>query len=74
MVPARGLLGTLREPTGVFELYVDGVEALSLTDLVTDDSETGEWYVGNLATQLQPRPNTLYVDDVTISATRRGGT
>lgn len=61
------------EATGVFELYVDGVEALSLTNLVTDDSESGEWYVGNLATELQPRPNTLYVDDVTISATRRGG-
>lgn len=60
-------------PTGTFELYVDGAQALSLTGLVTDDSESGEWYVGSLATELRPRPNTLYVDDVTLSATPRGG-
>jgi hypothetical protein len=59
--------------TGVFELYVAGTRALSLTDLVTDDSDRGEWYVGNFATALTPRPNTLYVDDVTISETRQGG-
>lgn len=63
-----------KDATGTFALYVDGVEALSLTDLSTDDSDAGaEWYVGNLATEVAPRPNTLYVDDVTISATRRGG-
>ncbi len=61
------------DPTGSFELYVNGTKALSLTDLVTDDSTAGEWYVGSLATELQPRPNTLYVDDVTLSATPRGG-
>ena len=61
------------DPTGTFALYVDGAEVLSLTNLVTDDSEAGEWYVGSLATALTPRPYTLYVDDVTLSATRRGG-
>lgn len=61
------------DPTGTFALYVNGVEALSLTDLITDDSEAGEWYVGSLATELRPQPNTLYVDDVTLSATPRGG-
>ena len=52
---------------------MNGLEVLSLTDLVTDDAEEVEWYVGNLATELSPRPNTLYVDDVSISATPRGG-
>lgn len=61
------------DATGTFELYVDGSRALSLTDLVTDDSAAGEWYVGSLATELEPRPNTLYVDDVSVSDTPRGG-
>lgn len=61
------------DPSGTFELYVDGNLVLSLTDLVTDDSDQGEWYVGSLATDLMPRPNTLYVDDVTISETPQGG-
>jgi len=59
--------------TGSFELYVDGALALSLTDLATDDTEIGQWYVGNLAKSLTPRPNTLYVDDVTIALERQGG-
>jgi len=61
------------DATGSFELYVDGVEVLSLTDLITDDAEGAEWHVGNLSTVPEPRPSTLYVDDVSISATRRGG-
>lgn len=61
------------DPTGTFRLYVNAAEVLSLTDLITDDAEAGEWYVGSLATELSPRPNTLYVDDITISETPRGG-
>lgn len=61
------------DSTGRFELYVDGTLALSLDGLVTDDSSIGQWYVGNLAASITPRPSTLYVDDVTISSERQGG-
>ncbi len=57
------------DPTGAFALYIDGAVAVSVTDLVTDESETAEWYVGNYAAMLTPTDNTLYVDDVTISST-----
>jgi hypothetical protein len=40
-----------------------------LTNILTDDSSVGQWYVGNLATGLTPPASTLYVDDVTIRAT-----
>ncbi len=61
------------EPTGSFDLYVDGELALSLKDLRTDDSELGQWYVGNFAAAISPSPNTLVMDDVTIAAERQGG-
>jgi hypothetical protein len=53
-------------PTGEFALYLDGELALDLSDLVTDDTSIGEWYVGNLAVSLTPADSTLYVDDVSI--------
>jgi hypothetical protein len=54
------------EATGEFAVYQDGELGLRLTDIVTDDGEYGEWYVGNLAVSLTPEKTVLYVDDVAI--------
>jgi hypothetical protein len=58
------------DESGQFVLYQDDEELLRFTDLITDDSAFGQWYVGNLAFDLEPANFTLYVDDVTISSTR----
>jgi hypothetical protein len=55
-----------KTPNGQFAVYIDGVLALDLQNLVTDDSTVTEWYVGNLADSLSPPDYTLYVDDVSI--------
>jgi hypothetical protein len=56
------------DSTGEFTLYQDGQIALDLNGLQTDDSLWGQWFVGNFATALSPGLSTVYVDDVTISA------
>ena len=56
--------------TGRIELYQDGELLLTLADLTTDDTDWGQWYVGNLADALMPPESTVYVDDVTIRTTR----
>ena len=58
-----------KDTSGEVSLYQDGERVVDLTNLVTDDSDWGQWYVGNLATALQPPQSTVYVDDVTIRAT-----
>ena len=58
------------DATGAIALYQDDGEPLiEEASLVTDDGEFGEWYVGNLATGLMPPKSTIYVDDVSITAT-----
>ena len=57
------------DATGRVSLYQDGTLLVALTNVLTDDSSIGQWYVGNLANALTPAASTLYVDDVTISAT-----
>ena len=57
------------DSTGEVTLYQDGQVALDLTGLVTDDSTWARWHVGNLADSLVPPVSTVYVDDVTITAT-----
>jgi hypothetical protein len=54
------------DATGEFTVYQDGELALRLTDVSTDDSSFGQWYVGNLANELTPGESTLYVDDVSM--------
>jgi hypothetical protein len=54
------------DATGALTLYQDGEVAFDLTELITDDSSLGEWYVGNLAATLTPAISTIYVDDVAI--------
>jgi Polysaccharide lyase len=55
------------DATGEIALYQDGQQLLDLTNLITDDTNSGQWYVGNLATGLTPPASTLYLDDVTIT-------
>jgi hypothetical protein len=54
------------DATGEVNVFQNGTSLLHLTNLVTDDSTFGQWYVGNLATNLNPAESTLYVDDVGI--------
>jgi hypothetical protein len=58
------------DATGEVALYQDGSLVLELTSLRTDDTDFGQWYVGNLVSELTPLDSTIYVDDVTISASR----
>ncbi len=54
------------QPNGEVTVYQDGVVAVHLTDLITDDTDWGQWYVGNYAKTLVPSLSTVYVDDITI--------
>jgi hypothetical protein len=56
------------DATGEVALYQDGALLMELTGLRTDDTDFGQWYVGNYADGLMPPDSTLYVDDVTIRA------
>jgi hypothetical protein len=60
-----------RDTTGEIALYQNEVRVVDFTNLVTDDNSLGrgQWFVGNLASALQPPESTVYVDDVTIRAT-----
>jgi len=58
------------ENTGAIALYQDGEQLIAASALKTDDTRWGQWYVGNLATDLTPSKATLYVDDVSIRASR----
>jgi hypothetical protein len=58
------------DSSGALSVYQDGETLLALTGLATDDSAWGQWYVGNLASDLTPTHSTLYVDDITISTSR----
>lgn len=57
------------DETGEVALYQDGQLVYRFTELVTDDSNWGQWYIGNLAVALTPPHSTIYVDDVTIAET-----
>jgi len=54
------------QANGELTLYQDGEVALHLTKVMTDDTDWGQWYVGNYAKTLTPALSTVYVDDVTI--------
>jgi hypothetical protein len=59
-----------QDKSGEVALYQDGIRVVNLTNIVTDNTGTGQgqWYVGNLADALQPPRSTVYVDDITIRA------
>lgn len=54
------------DATGEVALYQDGELLFRVTDIVTDDSEWAQWYVGNWTDRLNPPDSMLYVDDITI--------
>jgi len=58
------------DATGSFALYQDDTLLVEAKNLKSDYSKYTEWYVGNLGDHLQPPDSTLYVDDVSIRATR----
>jgi hypothetical protein len=58
-----------KDTGGEVALYQDEARAVDLTNIVTDDTDWGQWYVGNLASALQPPQSTVYVDDVSIRTT-----
>lgn len=58
-----------KDKTGTVALYLGETRVVEFTNVVTDDSDLGEWYVGNLASSLDPPDSTVYVDDVTIRST-----
>jgi len=57
-----------KDTTGEVALYQDGVRIADFPNVVTDNTTYGQWFAGNLATSMNPPEYTLYVDDVTISA------
>lgn len=58
-----------KDTSGEVALYQDDTRVVDLANIITDDSDWGQWYVGNLANALQPPQSTVYVDDVSIRAT-----
>lgn len=58
-----------KDTTGAVALYLDDQKVVELTDLVTDNTDSGQWYVGNLASATDPPDCTVYVDDITIRST-----
>lgn len=53
--------------TGAAALFLNDELVVERTDIVTVGEVTwGQWYVGNLATDLTPSDSTIYVDDVSI--------
>lgn len=63
-------LSRAADATGEVALYQDGRLLFQTANIVTDDTNWGQWYVGNFATGLVPADSTLYVDDVTIRDSR----
>jgi hypothetical protein len=58
-----------KDTTGETALYLDGTRVIDFPNVITDNGDWGQWYVGNLATALAPPESTLYVDDITIAST-----
>jgi hypothetical protein len=56
------------DATGEVALYQDGALLFERTAIATDDTDFGQWYVGNFADALTPSDSTIYVDDVSIHA------
>ena len=57
------------DATGEIRLYQDGELLFEQTDLKSDTSKFSQWYVGNWAPDATPANSSVFVDDVSISAT-----
>jgi hypothetical protein len=55
-----------KDTSGEIALYQNEERVVSASNLATDDTDWGQWYVGNLASALQPPESKVYVDDITI--------
>jgi hypothetical protein len=58
-----------KDTSGAVALYLDSQKVFEFTNSITDDTDWAQWYVGNLASDLQPPESTVYLDDVTIRST-----
>ncbi len=58
-----------KDTSGAVALYLDEQKVVEFTNIITDDSDSARWYVGNLANDLNPPKTTVYLDDVTIRST-----
>ena len=58
------------DATGEIALYQDGEELFYRMNLKSEASKFTQWYVGDFAGGATPPDSHLYVDDVSISATR----
>jgi hypothetical protein len=58
------------DETGAIAVYQNGAPLAQVSNIKTDDTTYGQWYVGNLATNLDPVQSTVYVDDVSIGPER----
>jgi hypothetical protein len=56
---------------GNVRLYQDNSQIFDASNVVIGDWIVGQWYVGNWASGLVPPTSTVYVDDVSISATQQ---
>ncbi|HKO52082.1 MAG TPA: hypothetical protein VJV79_30440 [Polyangiaceae bacterium] len=54
--------------TGIVRLSQDDQQIFEAANVLLGDWVVGQWYVGNLADGLLPAASTVYVDDVSISA------
>jgi len=61
------LLKRSAQSDGELTVSQDGAVVLRLMNSITDDTDWGEWYVGNYARKLVPELSTVYVDDITMS-------
>ena len=57
------------DASGKIALYQDGVLLFEQANLKSDASKFTQWYVGDWAESATPANSSLYVDDVSISAT-----
>lgn len=58
-----------KDKSGAVALYLDEQKVVEFTNLITDDTDWAQWYVGNLATNVNPPECTVYLDDISIRST-----
>lgn len=62
-----------KDTSGAVALYLGDQsgdqKVVEFTNLITDDTDWGQWYVGNLASATEPPECTVYMDDITIRST-----
>jgi hypothetical protein len=62
------LIKRATDKTGEIVLYEDGTSVLDQPGLTTELGTRSQWYVGNYWASLNSSESTVYVDDVTVTA------